>query len=34
MANASPEDCQLFAESEIFQRDSFIAAKDQKDHPK
>src|SRR2546428_11283319 len=34
MANASPEDCQLFAQSEILQRDLFIAAKDQEDHPK
>src|SRR5207247_11386101 len=34
MANASLEDCQLFAQSEILQRDLFIAAKDQEDHPK
>src|SRR5207249_4100916 len=34
MANASLEDCQLFAHSEILQRDLFIAAKDQEDHPK
>src|SRR2546426_7861458 len=34
MANASLEDCQLFAQSEILHRDLFIAAKDQEDHPK
>src|SRR5207249_10427951 len=34
MANASLEDCQLFAQSEILQRDLFIAAKQQEDHPK
>src|SRR3989442_9676426 len=34
MRNASLEDCQLLAESEILQRDLFVAAKDQKDHPK
>src|SRR6267378_2986027 len=34
MANASLEDCQLLAESEILQRDLFVAAKDQKNHPK
>src|SRR5947208_3224729 len=34
MRNASQEDCQLLAESEILQRDLFVAAKDQKDHPK
>src|SRR6266481_2192862 len=34
MRNASLEDCQLLAESEILQRDLFMAAKDQKDHPK
>src|SRR6266568_4239670 len=34
MANASLEDCQLFAQSEILQRDLFIAAKEQEDHPK
>ncbi len=34
MANASLEDCQLFSESEILQRDLFIAAKNQKDNPK
>src|ERR1700704_5720650 len=34
MRNASQEDCKLLAESEILQRDLFVAAKDQKDHPK
>src|SRR5256885_15143151 len=34
MRNASLKDCQLLAESEILQRDLFVAAKDQKDHPK
>src|SRR2546426_9210087 len=34
MANASLEDCQLLAESEILQRDLFVAAKGQKDDPK
>src|SRR2546422_7920724 len=34
MRNASLEDCQLLAESEILQRDLLMAAKDQKDHPK
>src|SRR5439155_4446404 len=34
MAHASLEDCQLFAQSEILQRDLFIAAKQQEDHPK
>src|SRR6266699_248602 len=34
MANASLEDCQLFAQSDILQRELFIAAKDQEDHPK
>src|SRR5438874_396837 len=34
MRNASLEDCQLLAESQILQRDLFVAAKDQKDHPK
>src|SRR2546425_3521365 len=34
MRNASLEDSQLLAESEILQRDLFVAAKDQKDHPK
>src|SRR2546422_5058685 len=34
MRNASQEDCQLLAESEILQRDLFVAAKDQKDHSK
>src|SRR2546425_829689 len=34
MRNASLEDCQLLAESEILQGDLFVAAKDQKDHPK
>src|SRR5438552_9469659 len=34
MRNASLEDFQLLAESEILQRDLFVAAKDQKDHPK
>ena len=33
-ANASLEDCQLLAESDILQRDLFIAAKDQRDDPK
>src|SRR2546422_7565726 len=34
MRNASLEDCQLLAESEILQRDLFVAGKEQKDHPK
>jgi hypothetical protein len=34
MRNASLEDSQLLAESKILQRDLFVAAKDQKDHPK
>src|SRR5438552_11007314 len=34
MRNASLEDCQLLAESKILQRDLFVAAKDQKNHPK
>src|SRR2546429_7307475 len=34
MRNASLEDSQLLAESEILQRDLIIAAKGQKDHPK
>src|SRR3989475_13326724 len=34
MRNASLEDCQLLAESEILQRNLFVAAKDKKDHPK
>jgi hypothetical protein len=32
--HASLEDCQLLAESEILERDLFMAAKDQRDHPK